>query len=56
MEYLFSAIEFAAFILPALPSNLSTRLTILLIYLVLHYLKANTIYSRIKKEMSAPLE
>lgn len=44
----FHTIELSAFILPALPANLSVRLSILFVYFILHYYKAQTIYSRIK--------
>ena len=44
----FQFLEIFAFILPALPSSIWIRLSILTIYLILHMLKVQTIYSKYK--------
>jgi uncharacterized protein YqgC (DUF456 family) len=44
----FNVIEFAGFILPALPNVLSIRVTILFIYFIAHYFKFQVIYSKFK--------
>jgi hypothetical protein len=50
MEYVFYIIELFAFILPALPHNLSTRLCILSIYFIGHCLQLQIPYKTYKKE------
>jgi hypothetical protein len=49
IKILFIIIEFIAFILPALPYKLSTRLTILFIYFIAHQLKLQKKYILYKK-------
>jgi hypothetical protein len=50
----FYIIEFAAFILPALPNSLSMRLFILLIYFIAHYLKLQVVYLKFKNNILHP--
>ena len=50
MEYVFHIIELFAFILPALPQYLSTRLFILTIYFILHSMGANYLYKSYKNQ------
>lgn len=50
MKCLFYLIEFTAFILPALPSNLNHRLLILMIYFISHVLKLQYYYVKIKNK------
>jgi hypothetical protein len=54
MKLAFQLLEFAAFILPALPESLYVRLTILFIYFVLHYFKAQLIYAKFKNRYCNP--
>ena len=50
IKYFFNTIELIAFILPALPDKITTRLTILTIYFVAHIFKLQYYYAKIKKE------
>ena len=50
MKYFFNAIEFVAFILPALPDKITTRLTILTIYFVAHIFKLQYHYAKLKNK------
>jgi len=49
IKYFFNTIELIAFILPALPDKITTRLTILTIYFVAHILKLQYYYAKLKK-------
>lgn len=49
-SYFFNAIELFAFILPALPSQLSVRLLILAIYFIGHYYKLQYRYAKFKSD------
>jgi len=50
MKLFFNTIEFIAFILPALPNDLWVRLSIVTIYFILHYFKAQHLYADFKYE------
>jgi len=50
IEYFFHFIELAAFIIPAIPNNITTRLAILGIYFIGHYLKLQIPYKTFKKK------
>jgi hypothetical protein len=50
----FQIVEFAAFILPALPESLYVRLSILFIYFVLYYFNVHLIYAKFKKRYCNP--
>ena len=54
MEYVFHIIELFAFILPALPRYLYTRLFILFIYFILHTMGANYFYKSYKNKCIHP--
>ena len=56
VKILFYIFELCAFLLPALPSNIYVRLAILTSYLILHYLKVHTIYSKFKQKYSSHLK
>ena len=45
----FTVLEFVAFIMPALPEKLTTRLSVLGIYFVMHSLKLQYTYANFKK-------
>lgn len=47
---IFTTIEFASFIIPALPSSLTVRLCILFIYFTAHYYKLQFEYLKIKNK------
>lgn len=50
----FNALEFFAFILPALPESLYVRLTILFVYFGLHYFKVQLMYLKFKNSLCKP--
>ena len=50
IEYFFHFIEFTAFLLPAIPNNITTRMAILGIYFIGHYLKLQIPYKTFKKK------
>ena len=49
--YLFKLIDLIAFILPAIPSDLNTRLTILFIYFVMHAMQLQRTYANFKNKL-----
>lgn len=51
IKYFFTVIELVAFILPALPDKITTRITILTIYFVAHIFKLQYYYSRLKNKL-----
>ena len=50
IEYFFHFIELAAFILPSIPNNITTRMAILGIYFIGHYLILQISYKTFKKK------
>lgn len=50
IKYFFNTIEFIAFILPALPDKITTRITILTIYFIAHILKLQYYYTKLKNK------
>ena len=52
----FIFIEAFAFILPALPSSIWTRLAILLIYLIAHFYKLQYKYAQFKQSFIRPIK
>lgn len=50
IKYLFSTIELIAFVLPALPDKITTRITILTIYFIAHILKLQYSYAKFKNK------
>ena len=51
IKYLFNAIELCAFILPALPDKITTRITILTIYFIAHIFKLQYYYAKVKNKL-----
>lgn len=49
-ELLFHLLEIFAFILPALPESIYTRLFILCLYFIGHFFKAQIVYVKYKKQ------
>lgn len=47
----FHVLETFAFVMPAIPSSLTVRFSILSFYFVLHYFKAQLWYARIKNQV-----
>jgi len=50
IKYVFNIIELFAFILPALPDKITTRITILTIYFMAHILKLQYSYAKLKNK------
>ena len=50
IKYIFNTIELVAFILPALPDKITTRITILTIYFMGHLLKLQYHYVKLKNK------
>mgnify|MGYP000872366035 CR=1 FL=1 len=50
IKYFFHTIELIAFILPALPDKITTRITILTIYFIAHILKLQYSYAKLKNK------
>ncbi len=48
IKYVFNIIELFAFILPALPDKITTRITILSIYFIAHIFKLQYNYTKLK--------
>ena len=49
-KYGFHVVEFLAFVLPAVPSQLSVRAGILTFYFILHLFRLHIVYSHYKKK------
>lgn len=50
IKYIFNTIELVAFILPALPDKITTRLTLLTIYFIAHIFKLQYSYVKLKNK------